>query len=504
MSVKAASSSLADREFAEKFCKVAKQVRFIKSVDEVVSAYISITATEIDKISKSAGRLFWKTLCCDYTSEKTKVPAKKASVTHLPSVKQKVSPPVKEGHTVSVRLDDFHEGMCVHLYASKILTLQNPRDIIKCYKSLAIREDGSLKDLSLASSKLSEMYQKGGLRENATLARYWENVSKNGGHIDGAQLKILGSSRKKRFKIYDCTGLQEDKVMEKMENKRLIPEARRTPKVDKCLENMQKTDAFFKEKFQTELLPLEAYIYIDKYKNGAAWNDGLNAACYGNVAKPIRTRFLTLETVAHEHTHGLIQHTCDLTYRDESGALNESLADVFGMMTKQSSEMQPKRANDPNCDWLFGAGYHGEGTYLRSFSDKPSELLLRQQNKLQDQQNKNKPTKSDLPSTMDDFFPMEADNGGVHFYSSIGNRAFFIAARDDGNFSWEKIGQIWFRAMLITEPNDGFAEFAQNTMIAARAYGEGVEQIVAKAWNTVEVFEQNKRTYRRTLPLKAI
>lgn len=42
-----------------------------------------------------------------------------------------------------------------------------------------------------------------------------------------------------------------------------------------------------------------------------------------------------IDVIGHELTHGIIQHTAELEYSFQSGALNESLADVFGTMIKQ-------------------------------------------------------------------------------------------------------------------------------------------------------------------------
>ena len=43
---------------------------------------------------------------------------------------------------------------------------------------------------------------------------------------------------------------------------------------------------------------------------------------------------VSLDAVGHEYTHGVIYHSSNLTYRGESGALNESFADIFGNMVK--------------------------------------------------------------------------------------------------------------------------------------------------------------------------
>lgn len=39
-----------------------------------------------------------------------------------------------------------------------------------------------------------------------------------------------------------------------------------------------------------------------------------------------------LDVVAHELTHAVTEHTANLEYQDESGALNESFSDIFGAM----------------------------------------------------------------------------------------------------------------------------------------------------------------------------
>ncbi len=64
--------------------------------------------------------------------------------------------------------------------------------------------------------------------------------------------------------------------------------------------------------------------------DNAFWNGVFMAYGDGNVAfKPLAQ---ALDVAAHEMTHGVIQHTVNLEYRGESGALNESFADVFAAM----------------------------------------------------------------------------------------------------------------------------------------------------------------------------
>ena len=63
--------------------------------------------------------------------------------------------------------------------------------------------------------------------------------------------------------------------------------------------------------------------------------------------------------------HGVTQFLTHLQYESESGALNEHLSDVFGVMVKQKFEQTTAKA----ADWLIGEGCLQpgvEGVALRS------------------------------------------------------------------------------------------------------------------------------------------
>ncbi|RMG56992.1 MAG: T9SS C-terminal target domain-containing protein [Bacteroidetes bacterium] len=62
------------------------------------------------------------------------------------------------------------------------------------------------------------------------------------------------------------------------------------------------------------------------------------------------------EVVGHEYTHGIVAATAGLAYEYESGALEESFADIFGILIEQYAE----QAATP--DWLIGE----DVTVLRS------------------------------------------------------------------------------------------------------------------------------------------
>lgn len=91
---------------------------------------------------------------------------------------------------------------------------------------------------------------------------------------------------------------------------------------------------------------------------------------------------------------------------------------------------------------------------------------------------------------MSQFTPTFEDNGGVHIYSGIPNRAFFLAAKAFGGYSWEKAGQIWWKAMTSgrVPAKCSFQQFADVTVdCAEEEFGKEAAQKVRKAWDEVGV-----------------
>jgi len=61
---------------------------------------------------------------------------------------------------------------------------------------------------------------------------------------------------------------------------------------------------------------------------------------------------ISLDVIGHELTHGVTGSEVNLTYSGQSGALNESVSDVFGSLVKQYALKQTAS----EADWLIGAG----------------------------------------------------------------------------------------------------------------------------------------------------
>ena len=158
--------------------------------------------------------------------------------------------------------------------------------------------------------------------------------------------------------------------------------------------------------------------------------------------------------VAHELSHGVTETEAGLIYFEQSGALNESLSDVFGSLVKQ---YYLKQTAD-RADWLIGegllaAGINGKG--LRSMSEPGTaydDPLL---------------GKDPQPAHMKDFIKTREDNGGVHLNSGIPNRAFY--GRNGNRWLREKAGYAVRHGLRSQPAQDAdFDAFAKLTI----AHGE--------------------------------
>ncbi|WP_298887946.1 M4 family metallopeptidase [uncultured Serinicoccus sp.] len=170
----------------------------------------------------------------------------------------------------------------------------------------------------------------------------------------------------------------------------------------------------------------------------------------------------SLDVIAHELSHGLVQYTAGLTYVGQSGALNESVCDVFGALVSQRVRGQDAQ----EADWLIGADLltdRVQGRALRSMGEPGTAY--------------DDPVlgRDPQPSHLDDFvdLPHDADNdnGGVHINSGIPNKAFHLFATGLGGRSWERAGQVWYDTLATRGriPRDvGFAGFAAATLESAR------------------------------------
>jgi len=290
-----------------------------------------------------------------------------------------------------------------------------------------------------------------------------------------------------RRQVFDCQGTND------LPGDPIRSETDSTPKRDKgvneAFDNAGTTWEFYNKIFGRESVDnhgktlVSSVHYGENYDN-AFWNG--QQMVYGDGDGVIFQRFTTaLDVIGHELTHGVTQFTAQLAYQDQSGALNESMSDVFGSMVKQWALGQ----SVDQADWLIGAAIMAPGFKGRALRDMANPGAAYDDPRL---------GKDPQPGDMKDYVQTEADNGGVHTNSGIPSRAFVLAAKAIGGHSWEKTGKIWY--VTLTERLTGTADFAkcatETVSVARDLFPEdsSIAAKVAKAWADVGVLEEAPST----------
>jgi Zn-dependent metalloprotease len=232
---------------------------------------------------------------------------------------------------------------------------------------------------------------------------------------------------------------------------------------------------------------LDSSVHYGQQYDNAFW-DG-QQMIYGDGDGELFNRFtISLDVIGHELTHGVTQNTAALQYSGQSGALNESMSDVFGSMVKQWALGQ----SVDQSDWLIGAGLLApavRGVALRSMKEPGSaydDLQL---------------GKDPQPKTMDSFVQTTEDNGGVHINSGIPNYAFFLAASAIGGNSWDKAGKIWYDTLTKRlTPTADFQAAADGTANSAgELFGANSPEqtAVIEAWVKVGIQPVGTKSFSR-------
>lgn len=186
--------------------------------------------------------------------------------------------------------------------------------------------------------------------------------------------------------------------------------------VNRAFEGLGATRDFYKEIFDRDSLNghgmrILGYVHYGAGYNNAFW-DG-REMIFGDGDGVLFTDFTkSLDVIAHELTHGVTEFTAGLEYHNQSGALNESISDVFGSLVKQWSAKQTA----DQADWLIGAEVFTpdfDGDALRSM--KEPGKAYDNPDLGRDPQPDHMSKYKNLPDTDD------GDNGGVHINSGIPN-----------------------------------------------------------------------------------
>ncbi len=210
--------------------------------------------------------------------------------------------------------------------------------------------------------------------------------------------------------------------------------------------------------------------------NNAYWDGVEKTITYGNGDGKEFGPLVSIDVVAHEFTHGLIDHTADLIYQGESGALNESFADVFAAMVER------RVRGESDKTWLIGEDVITPGVAGDAIRSMANPKAF-----------------GGAPDHYSERYTGYGDRGGVHINSSIPNHAFYLLAKGGKHrlgtevkgIGADKAAAIWYKALTeyMFQTSD-FAWTRSATMQAASVlYGEGsdAQNAVCRAWFAVGV-----------------
>src|SRR5215204_2262744 len=225
-------------------------------------------------------------------------------------------------------------------------------------------------------------------------------------------------------------------------------------------------------------------VHFGKKYNNAFWLN--NQMSYGDGDGSQFGPLVTTDIAGHEMTHGVTEYKANLNYSNESGALNESMSDVFGALVELYADGGVVSADT----WKIG-----EDAYTPSISGD----ALRYMNNPHLAGNYGY-TANDDPDHYSERYTGTSDSGGVHINSGISNHAFYlVAAGGTHHLSGVAVtgigttdaGQIWYRALTVyMTSGTNFAGARTATLnAAADLFGTSSQQYATarSAWCAVGV-----------------
>jgi len=255
------------------------------------------------------------------------------------------------------------------------------------------------------------------------------------------------------------------------------------PAADEAYDGLGATLQFYCEAFERDSLDgkgmsLRATVHFGRdYDN--AFYDGRQMIFGDGDGEQFNRFTIAVDVIGHELTHGVTDHEAGLVYWGQSGALNESVSDVFGSLIKQYTLGQTA----DEADWLIGEGL---------FTSKVNGEALRSMKSPGTAYDDPVLGRDPQPDRYSRYDRTLEDNGGVHINSGIPNRAFYETAVAIGGPAWERAGRIWYETLTspLLRRTAQFQSFANLTLQTARQiYGAGSTEYdaVRQGWDAVEV-----------------
>lgn len=224
-------------------------------------------------------------------------------------------------------------------------------------------------------------------------------------------------------------------------------------------------------------------VHADQKLNNAFWNRELKLIAYGDGDGATYGNFAqALDVAAHEFMHGVINTEADLPGDGEGGALNEALADIFGVFVEHSV------APNDVTNWRMGETLVKKGGHLRDLAAGTSLRAGTQQK---------------IPTHASQFIRLKEgavpevgnDKGYVHYNLGIVTSAAHLMVMGGTNdvskitlekhLDWTKTEKLFYRVVTqYLQPADKIVDLAKHTKTAARDLGFSEEEtaVVDCAW----------------------
>jgi Zn-dependent metalloprotease len=227
-----------------------------------------------------------------------------------------------------------------------------------------------------------------------------------------------------------------------------------------------------------------AFVHDGAYVN-ASWSDACFCMRYGD-GDATTYPLVALDVAGHEMTHGVTSRSANLTYRGESGGLNEATSDIFGT----NVEFFANNANDTG-DYVIGEeiyrSYNPATHYIRRM-DKPS-----------------------MDGGSQDCWTTRTKSVDVHYSSGPANHFFYLLSEGSGaktingiaynsptcngttitGIGRAQAAAIWYRALTVymTSGTTYSGAKVATTNAATDLYGATSTQVAAvkAAWAAVAV-----------------
>ncbi|MGI4742063.1 MAG: M4 family metallopeptidase [Janthinobacterium lividum] len=230
---------------------------------------------------------------------------------------------------------------------------------------------------------------------------------------------------------------------------------------------------------------IKSYVHYSRSYENAYW-DGVRMT-YGDGATRFRP-LTALDVCGHEIGHAVCENTANLTYSNESGAMNEGLSDIWGATIENyavTSLNVTSSGPKAKSTWLIGEEIDKQQAALRSMSDPKS----------QQQPDYYKGTY---------WYTGTSDNGGVHTNSGVINYWYYLISvgktgTNEKGAAYSVAGLGIDAAAQITFRMEDVYMVASSTYANARTYSiqaaadldptgaNGYVASVTNAWNAVGV-----------------